>query len=114
MNQPDRRRVSAATREEVLSALKSDDFLIYPDGRRFLEEVGFDPAEFIVTHLIDYIQEGKALYELPENPAKCQCCLRYEDQLVIHVKLTPKTRSNGFFVMLGFHRHNTGHPPLPE
>jgi hypothetical protein len=114
MRQPERRRVSESTRAEVLSALKSNDFLIYPDGRRFLEEVGFDPAEFIVTHLIDYIQEGKALYELPENPAKCQCCLRYEDQLVIHAKLAPKIQSTGCFVRLNFHRHNTGHPPLPE
>lgn len=114
MHQPERRRVSEATRAEVLQALRSDDFLIYPDGRRFLENVGFDPAEFIVTHLIDYLQGGKALHELPDNPAKCQCCLRYEDQLMIHVKLSPKIRSNGCFVTLSFHSHDTGHPPLPE
>ena len=114
MNQPERRRVSEGTRAEVLNALRNDDYLIYPDGVRFLEEVGFAPAEFIVTDLINYLHEGKALWVLPENPAKCQCCLRYEDQLVIHAKLAPKTQSIGCFVRLGFHRHNTGRPPLPE
>jgi hypothetical protein len=114
MNQPEPRRTSETKRAEVLQALKNEDYFIYSDGMSFLEEVGFDPAEFIVGDLIDYLKDGKALYLLPENPAKCQCCLRYEDNLVIYVKLAPKTKSNGCFVCLGFHRHNTGHAPLPE
>lgn len=101
-------------KEAILNALRNDNYLIYPDGMRFLEAVGFDPAEFIVTDLIEYLHEGKALYALPENPAKCQCCLCYEDQLVIHAKLAPKVQPTGCFVRLNFHRHNTGHPPLPE
>ena len=99
---------------EVIQALKNEDFLIYPDGIRFLEEVGFDPAEFIVGDLIEYLEMGRALYELPKDPTKCQCCLGYEDKLLIHVKLAPKIKSNGCFVRLGFHRHNTGYTPLPE
>ena len=100
-------------REEVLDALTQKQYFIYPDGRRYLEDVGFDPAEFIVGHLIDYLREDKALYVLPENPSKCQCCLTYVDDLVIHVKLTPKAETRGCFVCLAFHSHNTGHPPLP-
>lgn len=113
MNQPERRMVPTDVREEVLEALTQNRYFIYPDGRRYLEEVGFDPAEFIVSHLIDYLLEGKALYFLPENPSKCQCCLTYEDELVIHVKLKPKVETRGCFVLLAFHHHNTGHPPLP-
>jgi len=113
MNQPERRKVSIGLRQEVLNALIQRNFFIYPDGRRYLEDVGFDPAEFIVTHLIDYLREDKALYVLPENPSKCQCCLTYDDDLVIHIKLAPKVDSGGCFVRLAFHSHNTGHPPLP-
>jgi hypothetical protein len=113
MNQPERRKVPMGVREEVLDALTQKRYFIYPDGRRYLEDVGFDPAEFIVGQLIDYLREDKALYVLPENPSKCQCCLSYADDLVIHLKLTPKAETGGCFVRLAFHSHNTGHPPLP-
>jgi hypothetical protein len=101
-------------KEAILIALRNDDYFIYTDGVRFLEEVGFAPAEFIINDLIQYLHENKTLYLLPDNPAKFQCCLRYEDQLVIHAKLAPNNRPIACFVRLNFHRHNTGHPPLPE
>jgi len=114
MNQPETRRTSEETRANVLQALKNEDYLIYPEGVRFLEGVGFTPAEFIVGDLIEYLEKNKALYVLPEDLTKYQCCIGYADSLLIHVKLTSKIKSNGCFVRLGFHRHNTGHAPLPE
>jgi hypothetical protein len=113
MKQPESRKVSLEVRQRVLEALTQKKYFIYPDGRRYLEDVGFDPAEFIVGHLIDYLLEDKALYVLPDNPSKCQCCLTYEGDLIIHVKLAPKVDTGGCFVRLSFHSHNTGHQPLP-
>lgn len=114
MNHPVRREVADDLRMRVLRALEQDRYFIFPDGRHFLESVGFDPTEVIVTDLVDYLRKGKALYVLPGNPEKCQCCLNYEFDLTIHVKMNPKTESQITFVKLSFHRHNTGYPPLPE
>lgn len=106
--------VSDELRNGLLQALQCDDYFIFDDGRRCLRLHGFDPPEFVVTHLIDYLLQGSPVYALPDNRAKCQCCLYYENNLVIHVKLTPQKRTEGYFVKLGFHHHDTGYPPLPD
>lgn len=105
--------VSEELREGMLEALRSDDYFIFPSGRRYLEILGFDPPEFVVQHLIEYFEAGSRIYVLPDNPAKAQCCLCYEDDLIVHVKLTPKPSGWGYFVKLDFHRHNTGYQQLP-
>lgn len=114
MNQPERRKVPEELRQGVLTALRNDDYFIYPDGRRYLREMGFNPPEFVVTDLIEYLTEGKPLYVLPENQAKCQCRINYEDNLIVYVKLSPIPQSDGYFVKLGFHSHNTGYTPIPD
>ena len=111
---------SSEVRQAILEALKSNDddppYSIYPDGRRFLEAQGFDP-EGVVLDVVDYLEEGCRLYLLQGETikgTKYQCCLRYDEGMDIHVKLTPRCEgSGGFHVKLGFHRHNTGYDPLP-
>ena len=107
-------------RQAILEALKSNDddphYTISDNGRRFLAAQGFVP-ENVVLDLVDYLEDGCRLYLL-QGPAiqgiKYQCCIGYDDDLDIHVKLTPRDDgSGGFHVMLGFHRHNTGYAPLP-
>lgn len=107
-------------RQAILEALKSHEndphYTIYDDGRRFLRAQGFVP-EAVVQHVVEYLEDGCRLYLL-QGPnikgIKYQCCLRYDEGLDVHVKLTPlDDGSGGFRVMLGFHRHNTGYEPLP-
>ena len=97
----------------VLEALKDPDgYFIYPDGRRYLKALDLDPKG-VVVDLIGYLDEGSRLYVLPENPSKCQCCLSYDADLVVHVKISAQASGGGVLVRLGFHRHNTGYEPLP-
>jgi hypothetical protein len=114
MNQPERREVSALQKASVLEALKDPDgHLIYKKGREYLRRLGFDPLRVVIDDLVDYLESGCRLYVLPDDPQKCQCCLRYENNLIIHVKIAPTEQEGRFMVLLGFHTHNTGHPPLP-
>lgn len=103
-------------RQRILEALKAECYKIYPDGRRFLETMGFAPDEMICQDVVGYLEDGCRLYCLtgPEIVGeKYQCCIPYEESLIIHVKLTPNGDGSGFHVKLGFHRHNTGYAPLP-
>lgn len=107
--------MSALQKATVLKALKDPDgYHIYKNGRDYLRRLGFDPLAVAIDDLVDYLESGCRLYVLPEDPRKCQCCLRYEDNLVVHVKITPAEEEGHFMVFLGFHPHNTGHPPLPR
>ena len=115
MNQPERREVSALQRASVLEALKdSDGYRIYKSGRIYLRRVGFDPLQVAITDLVDYLEAGHRLYIFPDDPRKCQCCLRYEDNLIVYAKITPSDDGGRLIVLLDFHSHNTGHPPLPS
>ncbi len=108
-------------RQTILEALKNHDdddphYTIYNDGQRFLRAQDFEPDE-VVDHLVDYLEDGYRLYLL-QGPdikgIKYQCCLAYDDNLDIYVKITPLgDGSAGVHIMLGFHRHNTGYAPLP-
>lgn len=108
-------------RQVILAALKNHDddephYTIYDDGQRFLLAQNFDPNE-VVGHLVDYLEDGYRLYLL-QGPTikgiKYQCCLAYEDDLDIHVKITPRGDGGAsLHIMLGFHRHNTGYARLP-
>lgn len=101
-------------REGVLQALRDPHgYRIHDDGRRYLRHLGFQPLHVVVEDLVDYLEKGCRLYVLPDDPQKCHCCLRYEEDLVIHVKITPHPQDVGMRVTLGFHSHNTGYPPLP-
>lgn len=107
--------MSAEMRSGVLSALRDPNgYNIYNDGRRYLRRLGFEPLRVVVDDLVEYLEAGSRLYELPDDPRKCQCCLRYEGDLVIYVKITPYQQSGTVRVTLGFHSHNTGYPPLPS
>ena len=115
MNQPERREVSALQKASVLQALKdSDGYIIYKNGRDYLRRLGFDPIRVAVDDLVDYLESGYRLYVLPDDPRKFQCCLRYEDNLIIHVKIVPAEQDERLMVFLGFHSHNTGNTPLPQ
>jgi hypothetical protein len=115
MNHPPPREVADQRKAEVLTALKDPNgYRIYKNGRGYLRRLGFDPLSVVVDDLVDYLEEGCRLYVLPDDPRKCECCLRYEDDLVIHVKITPCEIDGRFIVYLGFHDHDTGYPPLPS
>jgi len=105
----------AGVRASILEALKEDAYFIYPDGRTYLERKEFVPEE-VVLDVIGYLEDGCRLYQLfgsAIKDTKYQCCLRYDDETVVHVKLKPTESADAFFVVIGFHSHNTGYPPLP-
>ncbi len=78
------REVSAEVRSRVLHALHDPDgYIIDGKGRRYIRRLGFDPDSVVVEDLIDYLEKGCRLYILPDDPRKCQCCLRYEDDLLL-------------------------------
>jgi hypothetical protein len=115
MKQPERREVSALQKANVLEALKDPDgHIIYKNGRDYLRRLGFAPLRVVIDDLVEYLESGCRLYVLPEDPRKCQCCLRYENNLIIHVKIAPTEQEGRFMVFLGFHPHDTGFPPLPS
>ena len=115
MKQPERREVSALQKASVLEALKEPDgYVIYKKGRDYLRRLGFAPIAVVIDDLVEYLESGCRLYVLPDDPRKCHCCLRYEDNLVIHVKIAPAKDEGRFMVFRGFHTHNTGYPPLPS
>jgi hypothetical protein len=104
-------------RQRILDALKAERYMIYDNGRRFLEAMGFAPDEMICQDVVGYLEDGCRLYCLtgPDIVGeKYQCCIHYEESLIVHVKLTPSGDGSGFHVKLGFHRHNTGYAPLPS
>jgi len=114
MNQPERREASALQKTSVLEALKDPNgHSIYKNGRDYLRRLGFDPFRVVIDDLVDYLESGCRLYLLPDDPRKFQCCLRYEEKLIIHVKIAPSEEEGRFMVFLGFHPHNTGYAPLP-
>ena len=99
----------------ILDALKDDEFTIRKPGRRYLEALGFDPNA-VAIDVIAYLENEHRVYRLVGQDVrgeKYQCCLQYEHGMVIHVKLIPRGESDGMHVVLDFHRHNTGYPPLP-
>lgn len=103
-------------RNTILLALKQEEFSLYKDAERYLKLKGFDPMKFIEEDLVCYLEEGWRLYFL-QGPGikglKYQCCLDYEDDLVIHIKLSPREYDQTFSINIGCHSHNTGYPPLP-
>lgn len=108
-------------RERILKALnKKDGYDIYEgqtsaSGRRFLRHVGFNPDEFVLQDLVEYLTRDYRLYVLTGpsvKGVKYQCCLKYEDDLFIYVKFT--LSKDVVFVQIDAHEHNTGGPPLPE
>jgi hypothetical protein len=99
------------TRAAILSALKNEDYLVYNDGSRYLIVLGLDVIA-VIDDLIATLELGARLYLLPPQHVKCQCCLFYEDDLVVHVKIA--IRDGRPSLALGFHRHDTGYPPLPK
>jgi hypothetical protein len=114
MNQPERREVTKELKAKVLAALKEPDgYVIYKSGRDYLRRVGFSPLQVAIGDLVDYLEAGNRLYVLPDNPKKCECCLSYENNLVIFVKISPSAREGIFYISLDFHAHNTGYSPLP-
>jgi hypothetical protein len=108
-------------RERILNALTSKaSYDIYEgqtsaSGRRFLRHIGLDPDEFVLQDLVEYLTLGRRLYVLTGpsvKGVKYQCCLKYEDDLIIYVKLT--LSNDVVFVQIDVHEHNTGGIPLPE
>lgn len=110
------REAAASARTAILEALEAGNWLIHRDGHAFLRRHQFDPPA-VVDDLSDYLQDGARLYILPGTVGrgiKYQCCLRYED-IIIHAKMSRgDDDGSDWFVLLGFHEHNTGHTPLPE
>lgn len=113
----DPQRAPEEVRQAILNALRADDFSIYSDGRRWLEQLGFQPNAMVKQDVVDYLAEDCALYLLVGadiKGIKYQCCIGYEDGLVVHVKMVPRDIDDRYHVVLGFHRHNTGGSPLPS
>lgn len=108
-----------SVRTAILQALHTDAYHTYKDSENFLRAKSFDPPA-VVADVAEYIESGCRLWVL-RGPTiqdeKYQCCLRYEE-LTIHVKMkrgkTSEDNADTWFVVLGFHEHNTGYPPLPE
>ena len=98
-------------RTAILTALKNEDYLVYNDSTRYLVALGLDVMA-VLDDLASHLQLGCRLYLLPPQHVKCQCCLYYDDDLVVHVKMT--LRDGRPCLALGFHRHDTGYPPLPK
>lgn len=110
------RDAGAAARAAIIEALVNGSGFIHRDGQAFLRRHQFDPPA-VVDDLIDYLEDGCRLYVLPGTSGrgiKYQCCLRYEN-IIIHAKIGRKDDGGSdWFVVLGFHEHNTGYAPLPE
>jgi len=104
--------VSGEIRAQILRAIQNDDYFLYPDGMRYLVALGLDPYS-VVTDLTKDLEFGARLYALPGNPQKCQCCVYYENDLIVHVKLTIRSDKTPT-IAIAFHRHDTGYPPLPR
>lgn len=104
-------------REKILNALKIDEYSFTGYGRNYLVGRNFDP-EAVVAALIDYIESGYKIYLL-SSPAvqgiKYQCCLNYGG-FTVHAKMFQGDESSdeNWHVILSFHDHDTGHPPLPR
>jgi hypothetical protein len=99
-------------RNVILSALKNEDYFVYHDSTRYLIALGLDVIG-VIDDLISALQLGARLYVLPPRHVKCQCCLYYEDDLVVHVKISIRNDGNPMLA-IGFHRHDTGYSPLPK
>ncbi len=107
----------------IITALSQNHYFTQTEnaGSRILERMGFDLAQ-LPDHLLGYLEDGRRLYEL-QGPGiigfKYQCCIPYDDgddDIYVHAKITISEEANGevsAFLTLSFHKHDTGHRPLP-
>lgn len=96
----------------ILKALKNENYFVYRDSERYLTTLGLDVFA-VIDDLINDLEFGARLYLLPPQHVKYQCCLCYEDDLIVHVKISVRPDGNPILA-IGFHRHDTGYPPLPR
>ena len=112
------REAPDSIRQLILEALINYEYTIQKRGGQYLRMRSFNPVA-VVENLQEYISSGRKLYLLqgPEiQGIKYQCCLRYDDGLIVYTKISKGDESDdeSWHVILDFHDHNTGYPPLPE
>jgi hypothetical protein len=99
-------------RTAILSALKNENYLVYRDSERYLTALGLEVLA-VIDDLIQDLEFGARLYLLPPQHVKYQCCLYYDDDLIIHVKISIQDDGKPALA-IGCHRHDTGYAPLPR
>lgn len=112
------RIASSEIRKTILLALEERRYHIYHSSRQYLEAKCLRETA-LVSELIEQLHAFE-IFELPKrnpgDPQKFQVVLRHVGpSLLIHVKIVPKEEETAALViLLGFHPHNTGYPPLPQ
>ena len=113
------REASDEVRQVIITALSQYRYFTYTENAesRILERLGFDLAN-LPDDLLGYLEDGCRLYILQGHGIvgiKYECCIPYDD-VAVHAKITISEEANGAvsaFLTLSFHKHNTGHRPLP-
>lgn len=116
---PLHREAPEEVRRAIITALSQNEYFTHTEnaGSRILERMGFDLAH-LPEDLLGYLEDGYKLYVL-QGPGivgiKYECCIPYGD-VDVHAKITISEEANGdvsAFLILSFHKHDTGYRPLP-
>ncbi len=100
----------------ILTCLRDENYFIYPDGQRHLNNVGIR-ASYIIEDLIAELEEYE-LFKFPASPystkEKFDYVIPYDDSpFLVYVKMTPED-TDPPFLYLTFHSHNIPGKPLPR
>ena len=99
---------------QILDALQRGNYRLRDEGFRYVRFVLGWTAKGVVEEVMCYLEDGKRLYHLPNDPQKFQAVLRIDNNLCVHFKIDPRKDNKPWFLFLNFHTHNTGYAPLPE